>query len=57
MNDKNTPRCIRCGRTLKDPQSIRRHYGPVCAAHIAKERDRDDSTDESIQDEVMEMHA
>ena len=57
MNDKNTPRCIRCGRTLKDPQSIRRHYGPVCAAHIAKERGLDNGLDESIQDEVIEEYA
>jgi hypothetical protein len=29
----------------------------VCAAHIAKERERDDGLDESIQDDVKEMHA
>ncbi len=27
---KKAVRCIRCGRILKDPQSVKRGYGRVC---------------------------
>lgn len=28
-------RCIRCGRTLSDPESIARGYGPDCARLVS----------------------
>ena len=35
--------CIRCGRPLKDPESIRRGYGPECfAAKVDWEQNRID---------------
>ena len=38
------PKCVRCSRTLTNPHSIERHYGPVCAHHegIKMSRDHDE---------------
>ncbi len=35
---KEVVRCIRCGRILKDPKSIKRGYGRVCLLKIRDER-------------------
>ena len=31
-------RCRRCGRSLRDPQSIAEHIGPVCKSRISADK-------------------
>ncbi len=38
-------KCKRCGRTLKDPVSQERGYGPICAEKVYQ--------DESVQTDLL----
>jgi hypothetical protein len=48
--DKTGHCCIRCGRSLSDPESIRRGFGPVCAAKIVRERESDEDLVELLSE-------
>ncbi len=34
------PKCGNCGRCLKDKESIKRGYGPVCFAKVEREQEQ-----------------
>jgi hypothetical protein len=40
-NNKSTP-CRRCGRALKNPESIKLGYGPSCAKKVQLEKPREE---------------
>ncbi len=31
-------KCLRCGRKLKNPESVKHHYGPVCYSKLQKSK-------------------
>lgn len=54
----NEPKCNRCGRTLHDPESIRRGYGPECFhLHIDWKQNRIDFDSDFEEDATTVLSA